>query len=49
MEDVKEIEDIKKDLLDTMEKSHLVTRNEANTKLLKGVWQSALRLVAPLM
>ena len=49
MEDVKAIEDIKKDLLDTMEKSHLVTRNEANTKLLKGVWQSTLRLVAPLM
>ncbi len=49
MENVQAIKDIKKDLLDTMEKSHKVTEIEAKQKLLKSIWQSALRLVAPLM
>ena len=43
------IQDIKKDVLQTIEKSHEVTKNEAKTKLLKSIWQAILRLVAPLM
>jgi len=49
LENVKEIEDIKKDLLDTMEKSHQVSKEEVSFSLLKSIWQALLRLVAPLM
>lgn len=49
LEDVDCIEDIKKDCLDTIEKSHEITKEEAMPNLLKAVWQAILRLVAPLM
>ena len=42
------IKDIKKDVLDTFEKSHLVTKEEAKTNPLKSFGQSVLRLFAPL-
>ena len=42
------IKDIKKDALDTFEKSHLVTKEEAKTNPLKSFGQSVLRLFAPL-
>ena len=43
------VKDIKEDLCVTMEKSHEVTTEEANTKFIKGMWQACLRLAAPLM
>jgi len=43
------IKEIKKDLLDTLEKSEKVTKKQATPGLLKGLWQSILRLIAPLM
>ncbi len=43
------IKDIKEDVLDTIEKSHLVTKKEAKTSRLKSFKQSVLRLFAPLM
>lgn len=49
LENVNCIKDIKKDLVDTISKSHEVTKKEAEPSLLKAVWQSILRLVAPLM
>lgn len=49
MQDVNEINDVKKDLLDAIAESHLVTKNEATPRFLKGVWQAILRLFAPLM
>lgn len=49
MEGVDVIKDIKKDLIDTMEKSTEVSKSDANPKFFKSIWQSALRLVAPLM
>ena len=49
MQDVKEISDVKKDLLDAIAESHLVTKNEATPRFLKGLWQAVLRLFAPLM
>lgn len=49
LENVKEIEDIKKDLVETINKSHEITKEEANPKFLKGIWQALLRLIAPLM
>ncbi len=49
MQDVDAIDDVKNDLIDTIEKSHLVTKKEASPKLLKGIWQAVLRLFAPLM
>ena len=49
MQDVDVIKDVKKDLIDTIGKSHLVSKKEAIPKLLKGVWQAVLRLFAPLM
>ena len=48
-ENVKEIEDIKKDLVYTMKKSHQVSKDEVSFNLLKTIWQALLRLVAPLM
>lgn len=48
-ENVDVIKDIKKDLLDTMEKSKEVSKEEAYPKFFKGLWQALLRLVAPLM
>lgn len=49
MQDVNEINDVKKDILDAMADSHLVTKNEATPRFLKAVWQAVLRLFAPLM
>ena len=49
MEEVDEIINVKKDMLDVFEKSHLVTKEEATPKFLKSVWQGFLRLFAPLM
>ncbi len=49
LEKVNAIKDIKKDLLDTIEKSHEITKKEANPKLIKSIWQALLRLIAPLM
>ena len=49
MENVKCIKDIKKDLEESVEKSHKVTLKEATPKLLKSIWQALLRLIAPLM
>ena len=49
MQDVGVIDDVKNDLIYTIEKSHLVTKQEASPKLLKGIWQAVLRLFAPLM
>lgn len=49
LENVKCIKDIKHDLDETIEKSHLVTKKEATPKFFKSVWQTILRLFAPLM
>lgn len=49
LEDVKCIADIKKDLDETIKKSHNITKKEATPNLLKAVWQAILRLFAPLM
>ncbi len=49
MEDVDVIKDIKNDLLQTIEKSHELTKKEAEPNIIKGSWQAILRIVAPLM
>lgn len=49
LENVKCIKDIKKDLDDTIKKSHKVTKKEATPNLIKAIWQTILRLFAPLM
>lgn len=49
LENVKCIKDIKKDLDDTIKKSHKVTKKEATPNLIKAIWQAILRLFAPLM
>lgn len=49
MEKHQVIKDIKNDLDDTISKSHNVTVKEATPGLIKNVWQSILRLFAPLM
>ena len=43
------IKDIKKDVISTIEKSERVTKKQATPGLLKGIGQSLLRLIAPLM
>lgn len=43
------IKDIKKDVIETIEKSHEVSKEEAEPNLIKAIWQALLRLVAPLM
>ena len=48
-ENVDVIKDIKKDLIQTIEKSHQITEKEVAPNLLKATWQALLRLVAPLM
>ena len=45
----KVIEEIKKDALDTMEKSHLVSEKECDFGFIKSIFQAILKLVAPLM
>lgn len=49
LENVDVIKDIKEDLINTIEKSHEITKEVATPKLIKGVLQALLRLVAPLM
>ena len=49
LEDVDCIKDIKKDIVQTIEKCHLVTQKESVPNPLKGIWQAFLRILAPLM
>ena len=48
MESTSEIKKIKQDVIDTIKVSHEVTKEEVNYKLIKRIWQSILRLFAPL-
>ena len=48
-ENAKVINEIKKDAINTLEKSHEMTKEEANTGHFKSLWQAILRLFAPLM
>lgn len=49
LEKVNCIKEIKKDLDETVSQSHQVTEKEATPKFIKSVWQTILRLFAPLM
>ena len=49
MEDVDVVRDIKNDLLDSINKSREITKEEAKPHLLKAILQSVLRLIAPLL
>ncbi len=49
MEDVNEIKNIKKDLIDAIKKSRLLTMEDTKAGFFKEIWQSILRLIAPLM
>ena len=49
MEDVDVIKDIKKDLVETINVSKKITKEEAMPNIFKATWQALLRLVAPLM
>ena len=49
MENVNCIKDIKKDMKETIEKSHEITKKEARPNLFKSIFQALLRLFAPLM
>lgn len=49
LEDGKCIEEIKKDAEDTIQKSRKVTKKEATPRLIKAIYQTILRLFAPLM
>ena len=48
-EEVDVISDIKKDVIDTIDKSREISLKEATPNIVKGIWQSILRLFAPLM
>lgn len=48
-EDASVIKEIKKEFEDTINKSHEISKEEATPKFLKGIWQTVLRLFAPLM
>ena len=49
MEDVDVIKDIKKDLVETINVSKKITKEDAMPNIFKATWQALLRLVAPLM
>lgn len=49
MEDAPAVGAVKKDLLNTINKSREITPEESTVKFWKGVWQSILRLIAPLL
>ena len=49
MENVDVIKDIKKDMIETIEKSREVDKKEISPNFFKWIWQALLRLVAPLM
>jgi len=40
---------IKEDLVNSIDQSHQVTKEEAEPSLIKAIWQAILRLIAPLM
>lgn len=48
MENVSEIKNIKNDVVNTISISHKVTKEEVNYHFIKRLWQSILRLFAPL-
>lgn len=48
LEDVLCIKNIKRDLDATIAKSHMVTKKEARVGVIKNIWQTILRLFAPL-
>ena len=43
------IEEIKKDALETMKKSHLISKEECNFGFIKSIFQAILKVIAPLM
>ena len=49
MKDTNVIKDIKKDFEDSFKESHKVDEKEAKNGLFKGLWQTILRLFAPMM
>ena len=49
MENTKCIKDIKKDMVETIEKSKELTKKDVTPSFIKAMFQSLLRLVAPLM
>lgn len=49
MENVDVIKDIKKDMIETIEKSREVGKKEISPNFFKWIWQALLRLIAPLM
>lgn len=49
MEDASVIKKVKKDVVETLAKSKEITLEESLSSFWKGVWQSILRLVAPLL
>ena len=49
MKDVDCIKDIKKDILDTIDKSKELTKEEVKPSLPKAIFQAILRLLAPSM
>ena len=49
MEKAKCIQDIKNDILDTINKSQKITKKDIKSSMLKNIKQSLLRLIAPLM
>ena len=48
IEDNKEINKIKEDVIDALKESHLVSKKEAKPKLLKGIFEAILRIIAPM-
>ncbi|MBR2841109.1 MAG: cardiolipin synthase [Bacilli bacterium] len=49
MENVKTIKDIKKDMLDTIDKSHLVKTEKEKVGFFRNLFESLIRLIAPLL
>ena len=49
MQDVSTIKEVKKDVVETFDKCHRVTKKEATPNLIKSFWQALLRLIAPLL
>ena len=49
LEDVSEIKTIKKDVINTLKVSRLISLKEAKPNIIFGIWQSVLRVIAPLL
>lgn len=49
MQENSAIKDVKKDIIDTLDKCHKVTKKEATPNIFKSFWQALLRLIAPLL